>query len=82
MGNLESAAENLDAAMVYFNRAVDIRVEKGDAAASQLALTYLCIGRVYYLRNDFDEAGRWFAQSEALFVRTEGADTQFMSQYV
>ncbi|MCJ1400647.1 hypothetical protein MMC11_003855 [Xylographa trunciseda] len=79
MGNLESATENLDAAMAYFNRAVDIRIGKGDAAAAQLALTYLCIGRVHYLRNEFDEATKWFAQSEALFVRTEGADTQFMS---
>jgi len=79
MGNLESASDNLDKAMEYFTRAVQVRRAKGDSAASQLALTYLCMGRVHYLRDEFQAASLLFAQSEALFVRTDGADTQFMA---
>lgn len=79
MGNVESASENLDEAMTYFNRAVEIREGIGDDAASQLALTYLCIARVYYLQEDFEEASAKLAQSEALFVRTDGSNTQFMA---
>ena len=79
MGNLESSCDNLDKAMWYFNRAVQVRRAKGDSAASKLALTNLSIGRVHWLRDEYAEASLMFAQSEALFSRTDGDDTQFMA---
>ncbi len=80
MGNLESAAGDYENAMEYFNRAVKIRLAQGDTAANQLALLYLCIGRVDSLKGDFDKASRNFARSEALFVRTLGAEKHYMAQ--
>lgn len=65
--------------MDFFTKAVNIRRALGDRAAGQLALTYLCIGRLYFFRRMFDEAMKMLAQSEALFVRTSGADTHFMA---
>jgi hypothetical protein len=84
MGNLESAdttADNLEKAMEYFERAIAIRLEGGDAAASLLANSYLCISRVYYLRKEYKTAQDMVAQSEALFFRISGADAHFMAQY-
>ena len=80
MGNLESATDNLDEAMEYFKRAIAIRVEGGDTAASLLANSYLCTSRVYFLRGEHEVAFNLLAQSEALFFRTAGADAHFMAQ--
>jgi hypothetical protein len=81
MGNIESASDNLDEAMEYFSRAVPLRLVAGDSAASLLATTYLCIARVHHLKGEYDEAFRMCAQSEALFVRTAGADNHFLAKY-
>lgn len=80
MGNLETATGYYDKAMEYFDRAVKIRIAQGDTAANQLALLYLCIGRVDYLRNDFDKANKMFNTAENLFVRTLGAEKHYMAQ--
>jgi tetratricopeptide (TPR) repeat protein len=79
MGNLETGCERYDVAMDYFTKAVNIRKVLGDRAAGQLALTYLCIGRLYSFQKKFEEAMKMLAHSEALFVRTSGADTHFMA---
>lgn len=79
MGNLETGCGRYEEAMDHFTKAVNIRRDLGDRAAGQLALTYLCIGRLYYFQRKFDEAMKRLAQSEALFVRTSGADTHFMA---
>jgi len=81
MGNLESACGNLEEAMDYFNRAVTLRLAAGDAAASLLATTYICIARVHFLKDEYAEAYKITAQSEALFVRTAGADNHFLAKY-
>jgi hypothetical protein len=81
MGNVESACNNLVEAMDYFNRAVPIRLAAGDSAASLLALTYICIARVHFLKEEYDEAFRMTAQSESLFVRSSGADNHFLAKY-
>ena len=81
MGNLESASDNLDEAMEYFNQAVSLRLAAGDPAAILLATTYICIARVYFLKGEYDEAFKMTAQCEALFVRTAGADNHFLAKY-
>lgn len=84
MGNLESAVfpanENLDEAMAYFKRAVDIRVRAGNHASTLLANSYLCQSRVYYLKGEYQNALAPIADSEALFRRTVGSDAHFMAQ--
>ena len=80
MGNLESASGRLGYAMEYFTKVVDIRTAVGDKSASQLALVYLCIGRVHHLRLEFDQASNWYAKSEALFNRTADSNQHFMAQ--
>jgi len=79
MGNLETATDNLDDAMDYFERAIAIRVDGGDTAASLLAFSYLCMSRVHYLRGEYDTAQKIVAQSEFLFSHTSGADALFMA---
>jgi tetratricopeptide (TPR) repeat protein len=79
MGNLETGSGRYEEAMDYFSKAVAIRSAQGDRAAGQLALTYLCMGRLWYFREIYDEAMKYLASSEALFVRTSGADTHFMA---
>lgn len=78
MGNLETGCGRYEEAMEYFKKAVDIRRAQGDRAAGQLALTYLCIGRLYYFQRKFEEAMKMLADSEALFVRSSG-ETHFMA---
>lgn len=80
MGNLETAAGDYDKAMEYFDRAVNIRIAQGDTAANQLALLYLCIGRVDSLRKEYDKAAKRFSTAENLFVRTLGAERHYMAQ--
>lgn len=80
MGNLETAAGDYDKAMEYFDRAVKIRLAQGDTAANQLALLYLCMGRVDSLRKDYDRALKMFGRAENLFVRTLGAEKHYMAQ--
>jgi tetratricopeptide (TPR) repeat protein len=80
MGNLESAAGNYELAKENFDRAVSIRVKQGETAANQLALLYLCIGRVHHLEGDYDEAMKTYAKAENLFVRTLGAEKHYMAQ--
>jgi tetratricopeptide (TPR) repeat protein len=84
MGNLEFAdtvaADNLEKATDYFNRAIAIRVTHGDTANSLLANSYLCMSRVYFLGKEYDKALAMLGQSEALYYRISGADAHFMAQ--
>lgn len=68
-------------AMACFERATQIWVAGGDATASRLALTYLCIGRVRMLQGKLNEAMELTAWSEDLFTRTVGKDRGFMAKY-
>lgn len=79
MGNLETGCGRYQEAMEYFTRAIEIRVALGDIAAGQLALTYLCIARLYYFEGKYGESMKTLALSEAMFVRTSGAETHFMA---
>lgn len=83
MGNLETACDNLEKAREFFDKAIAIRVNGGDANASLLANSYLCLSTVFYRRREFETAFSMVGQSEALFFRTSaGAETLFNAQYV
>jgi tetratricopeptide (TPR) repeat protein len=79
MGNLETGCGRYGEAMVYFTKAVNIRRAQGDRAVGKLALTYLCIGRLYYFERKFEDAMKMLADSESLFIRSTGAETHFMA---
>jgi tetratricopeptide (TPR) repeat protein len=80
LGNAELAIGNLDDSMDYFNRAIKIWRAGGDATATHLALTYLCVNRVYTLQGKLNEAMKMITQSDALFTRTIGMDKGFMAK--
>ncbi len=82
MGNLESDSDNLDEAVEYFNKAITIQIDRGDEAATLLAISYLCLARAYYRMKNYTTAFSILRQSESLFFRTVGADAAFMAQYV
>ncbi|KAH0564815.1 hypothetical protein GP486_001804 [Trichoglossum hirsutum] len=77
LGNLETATGHMEEAMEYYNKATSIYLKGDDKTAFQLALTDLCIGRVYMLQYKFAEARKAIARSEALFVRVLGTDKGF-----
>jgi len=79
MGNLETARGNLQDSRNYFDKAISIWADGGDASASTLAFTYLCVGRMHMLQGNLTEAMNLTQLSEALFVRTMGADKGFMA---
>jgi tetratricopeptide (TPR) repeat protein len=80
--SLEAATGHYEEALLYYNRAVEIRLAIGDRAAIQLGTTYLGIGRCQAYYKKYNEARRMFAQAEQLFVRTVGADKYFMAKCV
>jgi tetratricopeptide (TPR) repeat protein len=80
LGNMETATGNLDEAIDNYQQATEIYMKH--EAASQLALTDLCVGRLYLLQNKYQEARNMVARSEALFVRELGTERGFAAQYV
>jgi hypothetical protein len=79
LGNLETASGNLAESRDYFERATLIWIAGGDATAFQLALTYLCVGRMNMLKGNFKEAEKNTTLSESMFVRL-GAPSLAMAQ--
>lgn len=82
LGNLESARGHYDEALEFFHRSREIRIRQGDLAASQLALSNLCIGRLHTLWGNNEEATKWLSQAELLFVRTLNTSKHYIAQYV
>lgn len=81
LGNAELATGNPEDSMAYFNRAIPIWRDGADSTAQHLALTYLCVGRVYMLQGRLLEALKMTSQADALFLRTTGPSTGFMAKY-
>ena len=79
LGNLETACGNLAESRDYFERATLIWIAGGDATAFQLALTYLCVGRMHMLQGNFRDAEKNTTHSESIFVRI-GAPALAMAQ--
>jgi len=80
MGNLESATGNLDDAMKFFEKEIAVRIDAGDAAATLLANSYLCLSRVYHLKREYEQSFKILAEAEALFFRTSASNDYFLSR--
>ena len=80
MGNLETASGNLLESRNYFDRAIQIWADGGDATANTLAFTYVSAGRMHMLQGNLTEAMNMTQLAEKLFIRTTGADKGFMVQ--
>ncbi|PMD63260.1 uncharacterized protein K444DRAFT_626991 [Hyaloscypha bicolor E] len=79
LGNVELATGNPEDALRCFNLAIPIWKAGGDKTATHLALSYLCVGRVYMFQGKLTEALRMTSQSDTLFMRTTGGDRGFMA---
>jgi tetratricopeptide (TPR) repeat protein len=79
MGNLETACSRLEEAETYYTKAIKSRTEGGDSAAFELALTCLCMARLYYLWGTYDQSKKYLSTAEGLFVRIYGPDTHLMA---
>jgi tetratricopeptide (TPR) repeat protein len=82
MANLETAEGNLEAAIGYADRSASICEAKGTQAATLLASTHLCLGRVYFLQEDFPQAYLTYQKCERVLNRLPGrnkmrADLQY-----
>jgi hypothetical protein len=82
MGNLETAQGNLQESRNYFDRAVQIWADGGDATATTLAFTYLSAGRMHMLQGNLTEAMNLTQLAEAIIIRTIGADKGIMAKYI
>jgi tetratricopeptide (TPR) repeat protein len=81
LGNVELATGNPEDALKCFDLAIPIWKAGGDKTATHLALSYLCVGRVYMLQGKLTDALRMTSQSDSLFMRTTGSDKGFMAKY-
>jgi tetratricopeptide (TPR) repeat protein len=81
LGNVELATGNPEDALRCFNLAIPIWKAGGDKTATHLALSYLCVGRVYMFQGKLADALRMTSQSDTLFMRTTGGDRGFMAKY-
>ncbi|KAH7416710.1 hypothetical protein BKA64DRAFT_701492 [Cadophora sp. MPI-SDFR-AT-0126] len=79
IGNLELATGDIKKAMTSYENALQIWVAGGDETANALAVTYLCMGRVYMLQGKYDEAHAHTTYSSELLGRTVGADKGFQA---
>lgn len=82
LGNVESAEGNYDKALDLFQRAARIYTELGDSQVLFLALSWIQIGRVYFLQGLLDDAYKEFMRSENLLLRTGGPNKHYLAQYV
>jgi tetratricopeptide (TPR) repeat protein len=81
LGNLALAQGKTEEAIERLNRATQIWLDGGEATASQLALTYLCVGRVRMLQGSLSVALELTERSGDLFIRTTGREKGFMAKY-
>jgi tetratricopeptide (TPR) repeat protein len=71
LGNVETAEGNYDEALLVLGEAARIRELHKEPL--MLGLTFLQIGRVWFLRNEFDHARQMYSQADACFAK-RGAD--------
>ena len=77
LGNVEAAEGHLDDALQLFEQAAQIREHIGDSAAVMLALNYLQIGRVWFLKGDYTRAYRQYQKSEGVFMKKVGRNRNY-----
>lgn len=79
LGNVESAQGNLEEALELLTQAARIRENIGDDAAVMLALNYLQIGRVYFLKGEYTRAYIEYQRCEGVFLKKAGRNGWFLA---
>ena len=79
LGNLELAVGQVERAMENYEHALRIWI-KWPKSEMQLAITYLCLGRVYMLQGNYSEALETTNTSDDLVRRSLGTDKGFDAQ--
>lgn len=79
LGNIESAQGNLEEALELLTQAARIRERIGDEAAVMLALNYLQIGRVYFLKGEYTRAYIEYQRCEGVFLKKAGRNGWFLA---
>ncbi|KAG4441818.1 hypothetical protein IFR05_002682 [Cadophora sp. M221] len=77
LGNLELAVGEVEKAMENYEHALLIWVN-WPTSALQLAITYLCVGRLHTLQGNYSEALKFANDSNELVETTIGPDKAFM----
>lgn len=72
LGNVETAEGLYDEAQILLEEAARIRELKQENI--MLGLTFLQIGRVYFLRNEFDHSRQFFSKADACFAKRGAED--------
>lgn len=80
LGNVESALGNYDEAQELLLQAARIREAIGNDAAVYLGLTYLQLGRVEFLRNNLEEAFRYYQRCEGVLMTEAGQDKWVLAE--
>ena len=79
-GNLESGDGKYDDALNLFDQAEKIRLNLGEESTLSLALTYLGKGRAFYLKENFEEAFKFYTTAETVVIRTAGKNNVTMAK--
>jgi tetratricopeptide (TPR) repeat protein len=82
LGNVESAEGNYEEALELFQKAADIHSRLGDSQVLFLALSWMQMGRVYFLQEKPEDAHKMFQKSENLLQRTGSPNKHYLAQYV
>ncbi|KAG4437548.1 hypothetical protein IFR05_006982 [Cadophora sp. M221] len=79
LGNLELAVGNVEAALRYYGRALQVWINSSEESAQPLAKTYLSLGRAHMYQGNLDEALKCTSSAETLAARTMGKGVGFMA---
>ena len=77
LGNVETAEGNYDEAQILFEEAARIREPQKQPLT--LGLTFLQLGRLWFLRNEFDQARRMYSSADACFAKQGAEDPLYIA---
>lgn len=77
LGNVETAEGSYDEAQVLLEEAARIREPQKEPL--MLGLTFLQLGRVWFLRNEFDHARQMFSKADACFAKQGAEDPLYIA---
>lgn len=77
LGNVETAEGAYDEAQLLLEAAAQIREPQKEPL--MLGLTFLQIGRVWFLRNEFDMARQFYSQADACFAKQGAEDPLYIA---
>jgi len=73
LGNLEAAEGNLDLAMKYQRRSLAIR-EKLSGTEIMRGIVHQCMGRIFFLKGEYQAAAEEYRRCETLFLEYFGPE--------